>query len=160
MYSISCQQWFWVKYCDGNSSVFKILAEMVVFSILSEMAVCSISWRKRWCIHYLDTIGWLWVLTINVPLTLKVQDIIFFLRAKHIMGHFSGFFKGAETFLTPKLSWATRRAILGSKGSRPPQKTPRNVPLYVLPQTKNIISMTFKIRGTLVFLCPNERKER
>jgi hypothetical protein len=29
-----------------------------------------------------------------------------------------------------------------------------------LPQTKKIISRTFKIRGTLVFLCPKERKER
>jgi hypothetical protein len=28
---------------------------------------------------------------------------------------------------------------------------------YVLPQTKKIISRTFKIRGTLVFLCPKER---
>ncbi len=27
----------------------------------------------------------------------------FFSRAKHIMGHFEGFFEGAETFLTPKL---------------------------------------------------------
>jgi hypothetical protein len=44
------------------------------------------------------------ILTINVPLILKVWDIIFFSRAKHIMGHFAGFFEGAETFLTPKLS--------------------------------------------------------
>jgi hypothetical protein len=44
------------------------------------------------------------VLTINVPLILKVRDIIFFSRAKHIMGHFAGFFQGDETFLTPKLS--------------------------------------------------------
>jgi hypothetical protein len=35
---------------------------------------------------------------------LKVPHIIFFSRAKHIMGPFAGFFKGAETFLTPKLS--------------------------------------------------------
>jgi hypothetical protein len=46
---------------------------------------------------------------------------------------------------------------LGSKRSRPPRKIPRNAPLYVLPQTKKIISRTFKIRGTLVFLCPKER---
>ncbi len=34
---------------------------------------------------------------------------------------------------------------------------------YFLPQTKKLISRTFKIRGTLVFLCPKERdgdKER
>jgi hypothetical protein len=35
---------------------------------------------------------------------------------------------------------------------------PRNAPLYVLLQTKKIISRTFKIRGTLVFLCPKERE--
>ncbi len=28
---------------------------------------------------------------------------------------------------------------------------------FVLPQTKKIIPRTFKIRGTLVFLCPKER---
>jgi hypothetical protein len=44
------------------------------------------------------------VITINVPLILKVRDIIFLSGAKHIMGHFAGFFEGAETFLTPKLS--------------------------------------------------------
>jgi hypothetical protein len=43
-------------------------------------------------------------LTINVPLIWKVREIIFFLRAKLIMGQFKGFFEGAETFLTPKLS--------------------------------------------------------
>jgi hypothetical protein len=43
-------------------------------------------------------------LTINAPLILKDRDVIFFLRAKHIMGQFAGFFEGAETFLTPKLS--------------------------------------------------------
>jgi hypothetical protein len=48
--------------------------------------------------------------------------------------------------------------LSGSKRLRPPRKTPRNAPLYVLPQTTKIISRTFKIRGTLVFLCPNERE--
>jgi hypothetical protein len=43
-------------------------------------------------------------LTINVPSILKVRKISFFLQAKHIMGHFGGFFKGAQTFLTSKLS--------------------------------------------------------
>jgi hypothetical protein len=44
------------------------------------------------------------VLTINALLILKVRDIIFFSRAKDTMGHFVGFFEGAETFLTPKLT--------------------------------------------------------
>ncbi len=43
-------------------------------------------------------------LTINVPLIWKVREIIFFLREKLLMGQFEGFFEGAETFLTPKLS--------------------------------------------------------
>jgi hypothetical protein len=41
-------------------------------------------------------------LTINAPLILKMRDIIFFLRANYIMGHFKGYFEGAKTFLTPK----------------------------------------------------------
>jgi hypothetical protein len=52
-------------------------------------------------------------ITINAPLILKVRDIIFFFAGKHIMGHFAGFFEGTENFLTSKLSWAQRRAILG-----------------------------------------------
>jgi hypothetical protein len=41
------------------------------------------------------------ILTINVPLILKVREVIFFSRAKRIMEHFGG----AETFITPKFSW-------------------------------------------------------
>jgi hypothetical protein len=44
----------------------------------------------------------LFELTTNVPLILKVREI-FFSRAKHIMGHFEGFFEEADTFLAPKL---------------------------------------------------------
>ncbi len=40
---------------------------------------------------------------INVPLILKVQKI-FFTRAKHIMGHFEGFFKVADTFFDPEIA--------------------------------------------------------
>jgi hypothetical protein len=43
-------------------------------------------------------------ITKNVPLILKVQEMIFVSKAKHKMGNFEGFFEGAETFLTPKLS--------------------------------------------------------
>ena len=52
------------------------------------------------------------------------------------MGHFKGYFEGAKTFLTPKLSRAQRGAILGSKKSRPPRNIPRNGPLCSLPKTK------------------------
>ena len=52
------------------------------------------------------------------------------------MGHFKGYFEGAKTFLTPKLSRAQRGTILGSKKSRPPRNIPRNGPLCSLPKTK------------------------
>jgi hypothetical protein len=58
-------------------------------------------------------------------LILKVQEIIFFTRVKHMMGHFKGFFeKSLET------------------------------PHYMFCPRQKIISRTFKTRGTLVFLCP------
>ncbi len=40
-------------------------------------------------------------LTIYVPLILKVREIIVFSRAKHIMGHFEGFFERTETLFDP-----------------------------------------------------------
>jgi len=46
------------------------------------------------------------IITINVPLILKMRAIIFFLRANYFMGHFMGHFEGTKTFLTPKLSRA------------------------------------------------------
>ena len=52
------------------------------------------------------------VLTINAPLILKMRDIIFVLFwANYIMGHFSGYFEGASTFFTPKLSLAALGTI-------------------------------------------------
>jgi hypothetical protein len=47
----------------------------------------------------------------NVPLILKVLEIIFLSGAKQIMGHFLGFFEGASTFLTPKFPFTTLRTI-------------------------------------------------
>ncbi len=76
------------------------------------------------------------IITINAPLILKMRDIIFFLRANYIKGHFKGYFEGAKIFLTPKLSRAQRGAILRSKKSRPPRNIPRNGPLCSLPKTK------------------------
>jgi hypothetical protein len=75
-------------------------------------------------------------LTINAPLILKMRDFIFFWQANYIMGHFKGYFEGAKTFLTPKLSRAQRVAILGSEKLRPPRNIPRNGPLCSLPKTK------------------------
>ncbi len=43
---------------------------------------------------------------VPVPLKLKVCDVIFFRLGLNIKWDFEGFFKGAETFWTPKLSWS------------------------------------------------------
>jgi hypothetical protein len=98
----------------------------------------------------------IYVITINAPLISKMRDIIFFLRANYIMGHFKGYFEGAKTFLTPKLSRAQRGAILGSKKSRPPRNIPRNGPLCSLPKTKknNISNFQKSAVHCMVFLCP------
>ena len=85
-----------------------------------------------------------------------MREIIFFLRANYIMGHFKGYFEGAKTFLTPKLSRAQRGAILGSKKSRPPRNIPRNGPLCSLPKNKKIISQILKNQrciGIFMSLC-------
>jgi hypothetical protein len=58
------------------------------------------------------------------------------LWANYIIGHFKGYFEGAKTLLTPKLSRAQRGAILGSKKTRPPRNILRNGPLCSLPKTK------------------------
>jgi hypothetical protein len=42
--------------------------------------------------------------TVLAPLILTVPEIIFLSGTKHIMGHFKGFFEGAEIFLTTYLS--------------------------------------------------------
>ena len=47
----------------------------------------------------------------NAPLILKVCAVIFFIWANHIIGHFSGFFEGASTFLTSKLPLAALGTI-------------------------------------------------
>ncbi len=52
---------------------------------------------KVWVKNYIVTIGGSKI-TVNVPLILKVREIFFF------RGIFEGFFGGAVTFLTPKLS--------------------------------------------------------
>jgi hypothetical protein len=41
-----------------------------------------------------------YIITINVPLILKMGEIIFFLQANYFMGHFEQYFEGAKTFLT------------------------------------------------------------
>ncbi len=48
---------------------------------------------------------------------------LFFISAIYISDDLEAFFEGDKTFLTTKLSWAQRRAILGSKNSSSPRKT-------------------------------------
>jgi hypothetical protein len=38
----------------------------------------------------------------NVPLILKIWEIIFSFWANYFIGHLSGYFEGASTFLTPQ----------------------------------------------------------
>ncbi len=139
-------------------SIIQILADVPEILIKGELRISNAKdtfMSSRGCLPA----SWNYTF-INVPLILKVRDIIFFSRVKHIMGHFAGSFEGVKTFLTPKLSWAWRRAVLGSKKSRPPQKIPRNAPLYVLPQTKKLLSRTFKIRGTVHWYFSVPKRER
>ncbi len=63
-------------------------------------------------------------LTINAPLILKMRDIIFFLRANYIMGHFKGYFEGAKTFLRSGQFWDQK--------SRGPLEISREMAHYVV----------------------------
>ncbi len=49
---------------------------------------------------------------------------------------------------------------MGSKWSRPPSKNPKKCPIICFAPDKKIISITFNIRGALVFSCPKEGEER
>jgi hypothetical protein len=62
------------------------------------------------------------------------------------MGHFSGYFEGASTFLTPKLSRAQGQKSLG------PLKISLEMAHKVICPPKKIISRIFKISGTLIVI--------
>ena len=73
----------------------------------------SLVWRlrKRKSLSLIQGLGfWIWPLVAmehkitNVPLILIIWEIIFCFWANYFMGHFSGYFEGSSTFLTPKLS--------------------------------------------------------
>jgi hypothetical protein len=70
-------------------------------------------------------------ITINVPLFLEVRDFMFFMRGKHIISHFAGFFEGAKT-----------------KKVEAPSKNPKKWLIMCFSQLKNIKFQTFKISGT------------
>ena len=65
----------------------------------------------------------------NAPLILKIWEIIFCFWANYFMGHFSGYFEGASTFLTPKLSLAALGTIFGVKKVLAPSKYPLKWPI-------------------------------
>ncbi len=75
------------------------------------------------------------------------------------MGHFVGFFEGAETFLTLNCPDRSEGQFWGQKGEGPLEK-PQEMPITCFAPDKKIISRTFKIRGTLVFLCRKERDSK
>ncbi len=109
---------------------------IITFKKNFDWILCTF-WKSLKCMNNKDKKNFLrTIITINAPLILKMRDIIFFLQANYIMGHFKGYFEGAKTFLTPKLSRAQRGTILESKKSRPPRNIPRNGPLCSLPKTQ------------------------
>jgi hypothetical protein len=64
----------------------------------------------------------------NVPLILKILEIIFCFWANYFMGHFEGYFEGASTFLTPKLE--------GQKSLGPLKKSLEMAHKVICPQKK------------------------
>jgi hypothetical protein len=78
-----------------------------------------------------------------------VWEIIFFLRAKHITRCFEGFLEGLRS-----------GQFEGQKGQGPPRKFQRNAPLYVLPQTKNVIPCTFRISQRVRATVRERERER
>jgi hypothetical protein len=69
----------------------------------------------------------------NVPVDLKVCDVIFCMLAKQLIGHFVGFFEGASTFLTRS------------------KNPPLNNRLFVLPAEKITSRIpNFRICGKLI----------
>jgi len=73
----------------------------------------------------------------NAP-PIPIVVMLFFVWGKNTkIGKFSGFFKGALTFLTPKLPFVTLRTVWGSKKSWSLEK-PLEIANYVFwPQKKD-----------------------
>ncbi len=100
---------FYGKLCCGSASSWCIFGSL--FSL----------WCRSWIrIHFWDADPHPMLLTINAPLIMNMREIIFFLRANYIMGHFKGYFEGAKTFLTP---------ILRVKKVEAPSKYPEKWPI-------------------------------
>jgi hypothetical protein len=73
---------------------------------------------------------------------LKIWEIIFCFWANYFVGHFSGYFEGASTFLTPKLSRAHQKSL-------GPLKISLEIAHKVISPQK-IIPRIFKISATLI----------
>ena len=66
----------------------------------------------------------------NAPLIFENLGYYFFwFWANYIMGHFSGYFEGASTFLTPKIAPRCARDNLGVKKVLAPSKYPLKGPI-------------------------------
>jgi hypothetical protein len=72
----------------------------------------------------------------NAPLIFENLGHYFLGGANHIMGPFSGYFEGASTFLTPKLSLAALGTILGVKKVLAPSKYPLKWPIMLFARKK------------------------
>jgi hypothetical protein len=88
-------------------------------------------------------------ITINVPMILKMREIIFF-AGKLLYGPFQAIF-------CPESS---KKQFRGQK-SRGPLKVSREIAQKIIcPQKQKIISQIFIISGTLVILCPIATRAR
>jgi hypothetical protein len=84
--------------------------------LLSHTVKFSVEMEKRKSLSFIQGL-WIWPLVAmghkitKVTLILKIWEIIFCFWANYFMGHFEGYFEGALTFLTPKMSLAGLGAI-------------------------------------------------
>jgi hypothetical protein len=68
------------------------------------------------------------------------------------------FFFAGKTYNWAKIALRYAQDNLGVKKVSAPSENPKKCPIISFAPDKKIISRTFKIRGTLVFLCPKERE--
>jgi hypothetical protein len=81
---------------------------------------------------------------------LKVLDINFFVWGKTYNRAFRGIFLGGRDFFDPKTALRHAQDNLGVKKVSTPPKDPAKCPIICFTREKKIISLTFKISGTLI----------
>jgi hypothetical protein len=101
----------------------------------------------------LNTLYWQ-MITSNVLLILIVRKIIFYMRVKHKIGHFEGFFKGAKMFLTPNPNYPELSDFEAKKFEASLKKEkPCDITYYMFCQHTKFKWQTIRISGTLRFSC-------